>query len=69
MHLRILLWRLRQKDALPLASAPAFAQSLALEDVVSFSTDTPLSGTLGAPSYTSYMERPRTYAIQSSWRF
>jgi len=30
---------------------------------------TPLSGTLGAPAYTSYMERPRTIAVQALYRF
>ena len=44
-------------------------KNLTDEDVVTFSTDTPLSGTLGAPSYTSYMDRPRTVAVQAVYRF
>lgn len=44
-------------------------KNLTDKDVTSFYTDTPLSGTLKAPSYTGYMERPRTIAIQASYRF
>ena len=44
-------------------------KNLTDEDIVTFSTDTPLSGTLGAPSYTSYMDRPRTVAVQAVYRF
>ena len=44
-------------------------KNLTDEDVTSFASDTPLSGTLKAPSYTGYMERPRTFAIQATYRF
>jgi len=44
-------------------------KNLTDEDITTFSTDTPLSGTLGAPAYTSYMERPRTIAVQALYRF
>lgn len=44
-------------------------KNLTDEEVVSFTTDTALSGTLGAPAYTSYLERPRTLTVQASWRF
>ena len=44
-------------------------KNLTDEDVTVFATDTPLSGALGTPSYTTYMERPRTIAIQATYRF
>jgi outer membrane receptor protein involved in Fe transport len=44
-------------------------KNLTDEDVTSFIADTPLSGTLNAPAYTGYMERPRTVAIQATYRF
>ena len=44
-------------------------KNLTDEDVASFISDTPLSGTLNAPAYTGYMERPRTIAIQAIYRF
>ena len=44
-------------------------KNLTDEDITSFATDTPLSGTLGAPAYTSYMERPKTIAVQALYRF
>ncbi len=44
-------------------------KNLTDEDIASFVTDTPLSATLGAPSYTGYMERPRTIAVQAQYRF
>jgi outer membrane receptor protein involved in Fe transport len=44
-------------------------KNLTDEDIASFATDTPLSGLLGTPSYTTYMERPRTIAIQAMYRF
>lgn len=34
------------------------------EDITTFITDTPLSNTLGAPAYTAYMDRPRTFTLQ-----
>jgi len=34
------------------------------EDIMTFVTDTPLSNTLGAPAYTAYMDRPRTFTLQ-----
>ena len=50
-------------------SVALIGRNLSDEDVMTFATDTPLSGTLGTPSYTSYMARPRTVAIQASYRF
>ena len=44
-------------------------KNLTDEDISSFVTDTPLSATLGAPSYTGYMERTRTIAVQAQYRF
>jgi len=45
-------------------------KNLTDEDISSFATDTPLAGALfGTPSYTTYMERPRTIAIQAMYRF
>ena len=44
-------------------------KNLTDEEISSFVTDTPLSGTLGAPSYTGYMQRPRTVAAQIRYRF
>jgi outer membrane receptor protein involved in Fe transport len=44
-------------------------KNLTDEDISTFATDTPLSGVLGTPSYTTYMERPRTIAIQAMYRF
>ncbi len=44
-------------------------KNLTDEDISSFVTDTALSGTLGAPSYTGYLERPRTIAVQAQYRF
>jgi hypothetical protein len=38
--------------------------NLTNEDITTFVTDTPLSNTLGAPAYTAYMDRPRTYMLQ-----
>ncbi len=38
--------------------------NLTNEDITTFVTDTPLSGTLGAPAYTAYMDRPRTFTLQ-----
>ena len=44
-------------------------KNLTDEDINTFASDTPLSGTLKAPSYTGYMERPRTVAVQATYRF
>ncbi len=44
-------------------------KNLTDEDISSFVTDTPLSATLGSPSYTGYMERQRTIAVQALYRF
>jgi iron complex outermembrane receptor protein len=44
-------------------------KNLTDEDVSSYATNTPLSGALGTPSYTSYMERPMTVAVQAQYRF
>jgi outer membrane receptor protein involved in Fe transport len=44
-------------------------KNLTDEDIVSFATNTPLANALGTPSYTTYMERPRTIAIQAMYRF
>ena len=44
-------------------------KNLTDEDIGSFATTTPLSGALGTPSYTTYMERPRTIAVQAMYRF
>ena len=44
-------------------------KNLTDEDIASFATTTPLSGALGTPSYTTYMERPRTVAVQAMYRF
>ena len=44
-------------------------KNLTDEDILSFVTDTPLSATLGSPSYTGYMERQRTIAVQALYRF
>jgi len=44
-------------------------KNLTDEDIGSFATSTPLAGALGTPSYTTYMERPRTIAIQAMYRF
>lgn len=44
-------------------------KNLTDEDVTSFITDTPLSGTLNAPAYTGYMQRPRTVAVQLQYLF
>ena len=43
-------------------------KNLTDEDIGSFATSTPLAGALGTPSYTTYMERPRTIAIQGMYR-
>ena len=50
-------------------SLALIGKNLTDEDISSFSTDTPLSNVLGTPSYTTYMERPRTIAIQAMYRF
>jgi iron complex outermembrane receptor protein len=50
-------------------SLAVVGKNLTDEDITTFATDTPLSGTLGAPAYTSYMERPRTIAVQALYRF
>ena len=44
-------------------------KNLSDEDIGSFATSTPLAGALGTPSYTTYMERPRTIAVQAMYRF
>jgi outer membrane receptor protein involved in Fe transport len=44
-------------------------KNLTDEDVTSFITDTPLSGTLNAPAYTGYLQRPRTVALQVRYHF
>ncbi|MEP5765884.1 MAG: TonB-dependent receptor [Halieaceae bacterium] len=44
-------------------------KNLTDEDINTFSVDTPLSGSLGAPAYSGYMARPRTVAIQAAYRF
>jgi len=44
-------------------------KNLTDEDIASFSTDTPLASLFGTPSYTTYMERPRTIAVQAMYRF
>jgi iron complex outermembrane recepter protein len=50
-------------------SVALVGKNLTDEDITSFATTTPLSGALGTPSYTSYMERPRTIAVQAMYRF
>lgn len=50
-------------------SVALVGKNLTDEDVVSFAADTPLSNVLGAPSYSGYVERPRTVAIQLQRRF
>jgi len=44
-------------------------KNLTDEDISSYATNTPLSGALGTPSYTTYMERPLTVAVQALYRF
>ena len=44
-------------------------KNLTDETISSFVTDTPLSGTLNAPSYTGYFQRPRTIAFQLRYAF
>ena len=44
-------------------------KNLSDEDIGSFATSTPLAGALGTPSYTTYMERPRTIAVQAMYHF
>ena len=44
-------------------------KNLTDEDIVTYTSDTPLSSALGTPSFTSYMERPRTIAVQAMYRF
>ena len=46
-------------------------RNLTDEDVTSFTTGVPLSGgdLVGAPAYTGYMERPRTFTLQASYVF
>jgi len=44
-------------------------KNLTDEEILSFATDTALSGTLGAPSYTGYLQRPRTIAAQIRYEF
>ena len=44
-------------------------KNLSDEDIGSFASSTPLAGTLGTPSYTTYMERPRTITVQALYRF
>ena len=44
-------------------------KNLTDKDIASFATDTPLAGLFGTPSYTTYMERPRTVAVQAMYRF
>jgi outer membrane receptor protein involved in Fe transport len=39
------------------------------EDISTYLTDTPLSNTLGAPSYTGYMDRPRTVTLQVRFNY
>lgn len=45
-------------------SVALVGKNLTDEDVVGFAADTPLSNVLGAPSYSGYVERPRTVALQ-----
>ena len=44
-------------------------KNLTDKEIVSFVTDTPLSGTLNAPAYTGYLQRPRTIAVQLRYQF
>ena len=45
-------------------------KNLTDEDIGSFASSTPLSNAaFGTPSYTTYMERPRTIAVQAMYRF
>jgi iron complex outermembrane receptor protein len=44
-------------------------KNLTDETISSFVTDTPLSGTLNAPAYTGYFQRPRTIAVQLRYAF
>jgi len=44
-------------------------KNLTDELISSFATDTPLSGTLSAPAYTTYFQRPRTIAVQLRYLF
>jgi outer membrane receptor protein involved in Fe transport len=50
-------------------SLALLGKNLTDEDIASFATTTPLSGALGTPSYTTYMDRPRTVAVQALYRF
>ena len=50
-------------------SLAVVGKNLTDEDIASFASNTPLSGALGTPSYTTYYERPRTVAIQAMYRF
>jgi len=44
-------------------------KNLSDEDIGSFSSSIPLANALGTPSYTTYWERPRTFAVQAMYRF
>ncbi|WP_439101149.1 TonB-dependent receptor [Congregibacter sp.] len=44
-------------------------KNLTDEEILSFATDTALSGTLGSPAYTGYLQRPRTIAAQVRYEF
>ena len=50
-------------------SVAVVGKNLTDETVASFITDTPLSNTVGAPAYTGYMDRPRTIALQATYKF
>ncbi|MBQ0798978.1 MAG: TonB-dependent receptor [Porticoccaceae bacterium] len=50
-------------------SVALVGKNLTDEEVVSFAADTPLSNVSGAPSYSGYMERPRTVALQFRHNF
>ncbi len=45
------------------------ARNLNDEDVIRYSNPVPLSGTFGSNSQYSFVERPRSVALQASWRF
>jgi len=50
-------------------SVALVGKNLTDEDIGSYATSTPLARILGTPSYTTYMERPRTIAVQAMYRF
>jgi len=50
-------------------SVALVGKNLTDETTISFITDTPLSNTVGAPAYTGYVDRPRTIAVQATYKF